>query len=364
MRRWRGAVVVAAAIVLVAPATAAGADGEEVRTVAEGLSGPRQLNTYADGKLVVAENDSGEVSSVDPRTGRVRTLLQDLPFPQGVDFDDGLLFVALGEAPPDAPAPAAGAAPEERGSAVVVARPGGKVLKTYDLLRYELRNNPDGQRQFGPAPDREPLDALSNPFAVHVQDQRILVADAGANAVLSINRNTGRISTFFVPPRVLPKEVPACKGANEAQGVPGCDPVPTGVTEGKDGLIYVSTLGAERPGAARVYVLNRDGDVVRVVKRLTGLTGIAVDRSGAIHVAELFEGGPEGEPPPGFDATPVGQIVRITPNGARSYAQVTLPTGLEFLGGELFASAWSVAIFLGLQDAGEVVEVPPGAFSR
>ena len=371
MRRWKGAVVAAAAIALVAPATTASAEGyggEEVRTVADGLQGPRQLNTYANGKLVVAEYDSGEVSSVDPRTGRVRTLLSGLPEVQGVDYDDGLLFVALGEEPPDDPGPEvmAAGAPEVRGSSVIVAKPDGRILKSYDLMRYELRNNPDGQRQFGPPPERQPLDALSNPFAVHVQDKRILVADAGANAVLSINRHTGRISTFFVPPVVRPSEVPECEGANEAQGVRGCDPVPTGVTEGKNGLIYVSTLGAEVPGAARVYVLNKDGKVLRVIKDLTGLTGIAVDKYGAVHVSQLFEGGPEGEgpPPPDFDPSEVGEITRIAPNGTRSYAQVTMPTGLEFLNGKLFASAWSVAIFLGIEDAGEVVHVPPGAFER
>ena len=53
--------------------------------------------------------------------------------------------------------------------------------------------------------------------------------------------------------------------------------------------------------------------------------------------------------------------MRITPNGNRSYAQVTLPTGLEFSGGKLFASAWS----LGLtgSGAGEVVRIAPGAFA-
>mgnify|MGYP002779608709 CR=1 FL=1 len=368
MRRWKTAVVATAAVALVAPATTANAEGSgggEVRTVADGLQGPRQLNTYADGKLVVAEYDSDEVSSVDPRTGRVRTLLSGLPEVQGVDYDDGLLFVALGEEPPDDPGPdAAAATPAEvRGSSLIVAKPGGRVLKSYDLLAYELENNPDRQLQFDPETE-EPLDALSNPFAVHVQDKRILVADAGANAVLSINRKTGKISTFFVPPRVRPSEVPACEGANEAQGVEGCDPVPTGVTEGKNGHIYVSTLGAERPGAARVYVLNKDGKVLRVIRDLTGLTGIAVDKSGAVHVSELFEGAPEGEPGPGFDPTVVGQVVRIAPNGARSYAQVTLPAGLEFLNGKLFASAWSVAFFLGIEDAGEVVQVPSGAFER
>ncbi len=190
-----------------------------------------------------------------------------------------------------------------------------------------------------------------------MQANRILVADAGANAVLSIDRRTNKISTFFVPPRVPVSQVPECEGTNDTQGVQGCDPVPTGVTQDKNGNIYVSTLGGDRPNAGRVYVLSPGGKVLRVIRNLEPLTGIAVDSYGNVFVSELFAGDPAGPP------EDVGQVVRITPNGARSYAQVTLPTGLEFSGGKLFASAWSVAIFFGQPGRGEVVRIAPGAFA-
>lgn len=61
---------------------------------------------------------------------------------------------------------------------------------------------------------------------------------------------------------------------------------------------------------------------------------------------------PEG-PGPDTDASTIGRIVTITKHGARSYAQVTMPTGLEFLGDRLYASAWGVAAFLGMPSAGE-----------
>ena len=365
--------VAAAVTALLVPATAASAGdgygGDDVRTGAEGLDGPRQLNTFVHGKLVVAESDSGEVSSVDPRTGRVRTLLSGLPNPQGVDYDHGLLYIALGEAGPEGEPEAqaarrGGYGLQPRPSSLVVAKPDGRIVKVYDLLRYELRHNPDRQPHFDPE-TKEPLDAISNPFSVEVQKHRILVADAGANAVLAIDRRTHRISTFFVPPVVPSRHNPGCEGANDSQGVDGCDPVPTGVTE-KNGLIYVSTLGAEVEDAARVYVLNKHGRVLKVIKHLTGLTGIAVDEKGAVYVSELFEGGPEGEgpPPEGFDPAEVGQVIKIDKHGKRTYAQVTMPTGLEFLYGRLYASAWSVAGFLGMPSAGEVVKVPRGAFER
>lgn len=371
MRRWRGVVVAAAVTALVVPPTAASAGGGDgghehdhdgVRTVAEGLDGPRGINDYKGHKLVVAESDSGEVSSVDRRTGEVETLLSDLPIPQGVDYSKGRLFVALGEAAPDAVAEPSAAPTEVSGSSLIVAKPGGPILKTYDLLAYELEHNPDEQEQFDD--EGNPLDALSNPFAVHVQKKRILVADAGANAVLAIDRRTHKISTFFVPPVVSSEDVPACAEGNLAQGIDGCDPVPTGVAEGKGGLIYVSTLGAEVEDAARVYVLNRHGKVLEVIEDLTGLTGIAADRRGTVYVSELFEGGPEteGPPPPDFDPSAIGQIIRIEKDGDRSYAQVTMPTGLELEDGKLFASAWSVAGFLGMPGAGQVVSVGKHAF--
>ena len=49
-------------------------------------------------------------------------------------------------------------------------------------------------------------------------------------------------------------------------------------------------------------------------------------------VSELFAGNTEGPP------EEIGQVVTITPKGARSYAQVTMPTGLEF-SGHLYGSA-------------------------
>lgn len=40
-----------------------------------------------------------------------------------------------------------------------------------------------------------------------------------------------------------------------------------------------------------------------------------------------------------------------------------MPTGLDFRHGTLYASAWSIAGFLGIHDAGQVVAVRPRAFS-
>ncbi|MGK5115674.1 MULTISPECIES: ScyD/ScyE family protein [unclassified Geodermatophilus] len=364
----RTAVGVTAFALVTAPAAVAQAAGEEhpgdggIATVATGLSGPRQLNQYEDGALIVAESDSGEVSSVDPWTGEVETLVDGLVNPQGVAYRDGLIYIAVGEAGPPEEGVALPAEPPEVGEGgpgLIVADTDGDILHRVDTLAYELENNPDGQVQFV---DGAPVDSLSNPFSVLAQDDRLLVADAGANTVLAIDRHDGEISEFFVPPVV--DDVPGCEGAENNPGTTGCDPVPTGVVEGPDGLIYVSTLGAEVPGASRVFVLTPWGEVVDVIEDLHGAAGVEVDRHGTVYVSELLEGAPEGEgpPPADFDPAAVGQVVRIDEDG-RTYAQVTMPTGLVRSDGELYASAWSVAGLLMLDHPGEVVRIGDDAFT-
>jgi hypothetical protein len=235
---------------------------------------------------------------------------------------------------------------------------GGHVKVIADLGKYELKHNPDGQVQFV---DGKPVDALSNPFSMTWSRFGLFVADGGANDVLKVNPRTGKVSTFFVPPTV--KDVKACKGpnANANPGTKGCDPVPTGVTVVR-GSVYVSTLGAEAPGAGRVYKLDaRTGKVQRVWKGFTAPTGIAVRWDGTIYLSHVLYGAPAGQPPADFDPSTVGRITRIHGHHV-SHAQVTMPTGLVLKNGDLYASAWSIASFLGMQHAGQVVKVKERAF--
>jgi outer membrane protein assembly factor BamB len=341
------------ALVAVSPATANAGEGYgSITTVASGLDGPRQLSDYKDGKLVVAESDTGEVSSVDLRRGKVETLLTGLGNAQGVDYgSNGRLYVAVGEGEP-------GARPSQ---VVLEAKPGGVITNRWNLLAYELKNNPDRQKQFDPETG-EPYDTLSNPFSVLAQDHRLLVSDAGANVVLAIDLRSGKISTFFVPPVI--RDTRECRNAPNNPGTIGCDPVPTEITQGPNGLIYVGALGAEAPGAGRVYVLDQHGKLVRVIKGLTGVTGVAVDSKGTVYASNVLEGFPEGDPGPDLDPSTVGEVTRILPNGRRSTAQVTMPTGLEVENGDLYASAWSLAGFLGMPARGEVQRIGERAFGR
>ncbi|MFC7622138.1 ScyD/ScyE family protein [Microlunatus sp. GCM10028923] len=330
---------------------------EPIKVVADGLNGPRQLSTGF-GRLVVAESDAGLITAVDPRTGKTKVLVRDLFAPQGVAEVGGRLYIATGEAAPDTEPSGAPS------SGLMVAKPGGKARLFADLTAYELAHNPDGQIQFGP--DGKPLDALSNPYFVLRDRGRgrhgfLLVADAGANTVLKVDRR-GTVKNFFTPPTVT---TGACATApnNTTSGV-GCDAVPTGLAYGPDGLLYVSALTAEMPGEGRVYVVNHKGRIVKVIKGFTSPTGVTVDRWGTVYVSELLEGAPppDTEPPPGFDPSEVGQIVRVPRWGQRTYAQVTMPSGLLTYRGTLWSSAWAIASFLGMPDAGQVVTVDRKAF--
>ncbi len=353
MNRRKGTLAVTtvtavAVLTAAVPAQAGGPGGPpDIKVVTTGLDGPRELQFIDGHRLVVAESDTGEITQVKLKMGGKRTMLSGLASPQGVDDQGGKLYIAVGGAEEGEPRPAL----------LKSRRWGGTPKVAEDLLQYELDFNPDGQTQFV---DGESVDTLSNPYYVLAERHRVLVADAGMNAILKYDRHTGETTTFAVLPVVTGG---VCDTWENNPGTVGCDPVPTGIARHGDHL-YVSTLGSEAPGAARVHKLDATtGELVASYDGLTGATGVAVGDDGSVYVSELFEGAPAGPPPPGFDPSTVGQIVRIAPDGTRTAAQVTMPTSLVWGHGRLYASAWSVAGFFGMPGAGQVVSLSPDAFS-
>jgi hypothetical protein len=344
-----------AAALAAVPSTSVAAGSGGVSVVTKGLDMPFGLQKAINHRgLVVAESESGEVTRVR-LGGRKHAILSGVPGVAGVAASSRRVFAVIG-GPNEEGAPSGG---QYGPSRVLRMNYHGKHVKVIaNLLHYELKHNPDGQVQFV---DGHPVDALSNPFAMTWSRFGLFVADGGANDVLKVNPRTGKISTFFVPHTV--KNVPACEGpdANANPGTKGCDPVPTGV-QVLGNSVYVSTLGAEAPGAGRIYKLNaRTGKVQRVWKGFTAPTGVAVRRDGTIYFSEVLYGAPEGPPPPGFAPSDIGRITRIR-NGHVRHADVTMPTGLVLKNGDLYASAWSIASFFGIQHAGQVVKVRERAF--
>ncbi len=184
-----------------------------------------------------------------------------------------------------------------------------------DLEKYEKRRNPDKARTYGavgtvsdcaktaieaatgqPITYRGGVDA--HPYSVAAYSKRSwLVADAGANDIVKVNR-FGKVSTVAVLP-AQPLTFTAAMA--EALGLPACvagvtyrfESVPTDVEVGASGALYVTTLagGPESPvlGArSSVYKINpKNGKVTRVATGFAGATNLAVHK-GKIYVAELF----------------------------------------------------------------------------
>lgn len=339
-----------------APATAetpkaAAETPAKVTVLAKHLSDPRQISERGD-YFYVAESGLGQVARVTRVGGVRKTVVTGVPNAQGVVRAGSRLYIASGAAAPDAP-PTSGA------QRLFVAKPGHKATTFADLLAYEKTYNPDNQNQ-QTGPD---VDTLSNPFYVVRSKSRhgfLLVADAGANDVLAVSKK-GKVSTFFVPQAIT---TGACATVPQnSDAGPSCDPVPTGLAYGPKGLLYISGLSSEVPGEGRVYVVNKNGKLVRTLTGFSGPTGVAVAPDGTVYVSEVLQGLPEGTPGPDFNPDAVGQIVKVAPDGKRTYAQVSQPSGLLWSHGRLYASARSLyKAFLGVEGAGQIVSVDPSSF--
>lgn len=354
MRAATRACVVALTVGLVAgsPAPSGAAPGASderraapVQVVAKGLNSPFGLSAARNGSIVVAQSGAGEVTLIR-RNGKRRTVVSDAAGVAAVASRGKWVWSVIGGPAPDGP-PVGGA----YGPSKVLRTDldTGQTTVIADLLQYELDNNPDGQVQ---EVGGQPVDALSNPFAMTLTPRSLLIADGGANAVLRVNPMSGKVSTFFVPPTVRTKPCLA-DGVQANPGTVGCDSVPTGV-DWRNGRAWVSTLGSEVPGAGRIYKLTGRGEVARSWRGLDGPTGLAVGPGGAVYYSQVFFGGPPG---PGVDINKLGRIVRVQPDGDVSTFKASQPTGLLFERGKFHASTRSLN-----PGKGRVIRIPISRF--
>ncbi|MDQ4212630.1 ScyD/ScyE family protein [Microbacterium capsulatum] len=179
-----------------------------------------------------------------------------------------------------------------------------------DTHAFERANNPDQINTYGVASADPCVQAVLGPqytggvdshaYNVASWNGRWIVADAGANALLTVD-DAGTVSTLAVlPPQ--PAEITAEVVA--ALGMPDCvagvtyafEPVPTDVEVGADGMLYVTTL----PGGPESAALGARGSVYRVdpntgvsgrvATGFLGATNLAIGKNGEIYVTELFGG--------------------------------------------------------------------------
>ncbi len=234
----------------------------------------------------------------------------------------------------------------------------GEVKTVANLALLETRDNPDAGQHYGFGDDvtaeclaKFPAEAGipprytgivdSHPYATAVRGNTVYVADAGMNAILSVNSATGETSVLAVlPPR--PAKVPekaALPVKEGGLGLPECvvgrefafEFVPTDVEFGPDGWLYVSSL----PGGPEDDSWGARGSIFRVnpwtgathlwADGILSPTGIAVSHAGDVYAASMFG----------------NEIVKIDARTREQsrFMAVDGPAAVELRGQDLFATA-------------------------
>jgi glucose/arabinose dehydrogenase len=359
-------IVTAAAALLCATAQAA-----DVAIIASGLSNPRGLAFDDEGRLYVAEagrgGDTDNCIAVPAEPGAVRCLgfsgaltrvdktgtekpkriVRKIPSlavqPAGTGAD-GLVDIAFGPTGRLYGVIGFGGGPDLRED---LGRGGflfGKLVRFVphedkpvrvlaDILKHEARRNPAGG----------PVD--SNPYGLDALFHRRVIADAGGNSLVEATAE-GKTRTLAVfPTRILQSPIPP------GDEVP-VEAVPTTVTRGPDGFLYVGQLtGFPFPvGAARVYRVPPEGGTPEIyAEGFTNIVDIAFGLNGELYVLEIARDSLLVGPP--------GRLLRVLKNGSRS----TVTGGLVFPGGVAVDRDGTLYVtnFGTSPDQGEVLRIEP-----
>lgn len=282
--------------------------------VVKGLDNPRQLSR-TDGELVLGLAGRGDHTAAlgAIKHGRIRYVMQGyLSFAEA----DGSFAIGLNGAskrpggayfglavPKKAP-------PGQRRDVWLLSKHrGGDVHKLANVGKFEREHDPDGEG------------VESNPYSVLALKGKVLVADAAGDYIARYRH--GRLSVWAVMPEYGPR----------------IDAVPTVVARGADGKIYVGELHSERKNKAKVWKFSRHGKRLRAWHGFTTVTGVARTKNGTLYVSELFGGPCDLSQVP--DCLP-GRVVKVAPNGKRTYYKVPAPAGITARGNHVWVSAFSV----------------------
>lgn len=303
--KWNRRIVILAlvlslsALALVGAAVAQEITGDTGVVVADGFNGPQGILVTRNGNIWVIDSGVGginEASAVDPNTGEVvtakvgntarvvqiqgngqQTEIAKLPsVVAGTDTTGGARLAILNGALYATSGVWVAAASEEAlpNTAAILEVRQGDIKEVAQTWPGEKANNPDG------------FVVESHPYGMAVgPDGLLYVADAGANTLLRVNPEGGAVEVLAVfggVPSPLPN--PGRGGALES------DPVPTGVTFGADGTIYVSLLTGFPflPGASKVVTVDPEsGEVSDYATGLTMLTDLRTGPDDELYAVQL-----------------------------------------------------------------------------
>lgn len=271
--RWALGSASVALLATVAVAFTVGLLSDDASPQATGLVRPRGLTPLEDGGMLVAEVGAGRLLRLGPE-GALDVIHTGIPhtldagpggsYPSGISaavFVDGAYYYVVGEY---------------------------WVPGYSELYRLEPGATPEpltGQEIV----NRFPTNPLTNPYdTVPAPQGGFFVSDSGRNAVFHITMS-GSISEYAAFPR---RDSPLQDGPKQM------DVVPTGLTLGPDGALYLASLtGYPYPkGEAYVYRLedsNGDGDasdegeVTVFARGFTAATDVVFEEDGTLVVTEF-----------------------------------------------------------------------------
>jgi DNA-binding beta-propeller fold protein YncE len=273
-----------------------------------------------EGEEAMCLGNTGRIVRVSP-SGRKRTIAGGFvsaagrggPFAAGLHgvsvAPDGLIYAVSGSA---TPADLRSFPPSvKRRAGRLFSVSGGEFDPVARIDRLEHRRNLDNVKR----------DRNSNPYAVLALNDRQIVVDAGANAVLEVRE--GNVELLAL--------IPNRRGGRRQS-------VPSSIAIGPGGDYYVGELAeSSGRGKARVWRIPAGGGDAEVYRSgFTTISGLAFDTAGNMFVTEMFVNRRFG-----------GRVVRVAPDGSRTVLagvkKLTAPTGAAVdSDGAVYVSNFSV----------------------